>query len=381
MADSKSTDHLIPWLMLKNVDGIGNLLFRRLMDRFGSPEAVLATSPKDLTGVEGVGETLARAISTQRMSDRVRAELKMAANRGYRLITQLEDEYPALLLQIPDPPPLLYIYGSLHGYEPAVSVVGSRKATSYGLTTTRRLCEGLAAQGITVISGMARGIDTAAHKGALDSGAKTVAVLGTGLNWIYPAENLKLFHRIAENGAVITEFEMNAKPDAHHFPIRNRLISGLSLGTVVVEAAQRSGSLITARLAAEQNREVFAVPGNVNAPTTRGTHALIKQGAKLVQGVMDIVEELGPHLSMPRQGWTAAGPPPGAGVAAPALSAEEACVWERIGPYSVHLDTLAGQIPLEIGPLTAALTQLELRGMIRQEPGHYFVRHTDYIEE
>lgn len=372
-------DRLIPWLTLKSIDGIGNLIFRRLLVRFGSPEAVLSASLRELTGVEGMGKGLAQAIISHRTSSRVRSELEMVADRGYRIITQQDSEFPELLLQIPDPPPVLYIYGKLQGYAPAVSVVGSRKATSYGLTTTRRLCKGLAAQGIAVISGMARGIDTAAHTGALDGGGKTIAVLGTGLNQVYPPENLKLFHRIAENGAVVTEFPMNAKPEAHHFPIRNRLISGMSLGTVVVEAAQRSGSLITARLAAEQNREVFAVPGSVNAPTTRGTHALIKQGAKLVQDVRDIVEELEAHLPAPEpgQGDLLCGVKPGL----PPLNPEETRIVEAIGPYPVHMDSLAGQVGMEIGALTAILIQLELRGIIRQEPGHYFVRHIDYIEE
>ncbi|MEJ2038548.1 MAG: DNA-processing protein DprA [Desulfosarcinaceae bacterium] len=368
-------DALVPWMSLKSVEGIGNLLFRRLIDHFGSPEAVLAASRQELNRIEGVGVTLAKAISSHRTPDWIRPELKSVAAGGYSLLTQQDREFPELLLQIPDPPPVLYVYGSLAAYAPAVSVVGSRRATSYGLTTTRRLCEGLAAQGITVISGMARGIDTAAHEGALAGGGRTIAVLGTGLRHIYPAENLKLFHRIAENGAVITEFSMGAKPEAHHFPIRNRIISGMSLGTVVVEAAQRSGSLITARLAAEQNREVFAVPGNVNAPTTRGTHALIKQGAKLVQDVNDIVEELAAHLPIAPQERPPAKP------GASGLTREEACVLEAIGAYPVHVDNLARQVQMEAGPLTAVLIQLERRGIIRQEPGHYFVRHIDYIEE
>ncbi len=221
---------------------------------------------------------------------------------------------------------------------------------------------------------MARGIDSAAHMGALMGGGHTVAVLGSGLARIYPAENLKLFHRIAEKGAVISEFALDAEPAPHHFPQRNRIISGMSLGTVVVEAARRSGSLITARLAAEQGREVYAVPGSIHAATARGTHDLIKQGAKLVENAEDILEEVGAHMvirSTRDTNMDSAKP-------LPAFSSLELKVLESIGPYPVHIDELARHCNQAIGPLTATLSQLEIKGVISQEPGKFFVRNADF---
>lgn len=362
---------LLPWLTLKSVPGIGNLLFKRLMDHFGSPVAVLAAAPAALARVEGMTPRLAKAIARQQTPDWAEKEIESAAQKGYRIIAQQHTEYPALLHQIPDPPPVLYIYGSLASATTPVAVVGSRKATSYGRTTTQRLSEQMTRRGMTVVSGMARGIDTAAHVGALKGGGPTVAVLGSGLARVYPAENLKLFHQIAENGGVITEFAMNAEPETHHFPKRNRIISGMTLGTVVVEAARRSGSLITARLAAEQNREVFAVPGNIHAPTARGTHDLIKQGAKLVEDVDDIVEEIAPQLAGYAFEQRVDKP-------LPALTEEEALVLDLIGAYPVHIDALVRRSGHHIGALTGVLSQLELKGIIQQEPGKYFARHHDY---
>jgi DNA processing protein len=253
-------------------------------------------------------------------------------------------------------------------------VVGSRKATAYGTINAKSLAEELAANGIGVVSGMARGIDTAAHVGALEGGGRTVAVLGSGLECVYPAENLKLFHRIAENGGVISEFPLDAKPEPHHFPQRNRIISGMALGTVVVEAADGSGSLITARLAAEQGREVFAVPGSIHAATAQGTHSLIRQGAKLVENAGDIIEEIAPQFSAPSNRPTApksARPcheAPGPGL----LSTEESRLLEAMGPYAVHIDELARRSNLDMGTVSAILLQLELKGAVVQEPGKFF---------
>ncbi len=365
--------HLLPWLTLKTVPGIGNLLCNRLLSAFGSPEAVLAGSPKVLTRVEGITPRLAGAIKRHATPDWIYGDIEAARQKGFRIITQSDPEYPALLLQIPDPPPVLYIYGHLEGQACAIAVVGSRKATTYGRTVTRRLCEQLAVYGVTVVSGMARGIDTAAHEGALKGGGPTVAVLGAGLERIYPSENLKLFHRIAENGAVITEYPLQAEPEAHHFPMRNRVISGMSLGTVIVEAARRSGSLITARLAAEQNREVFAVPGSIHAATARGTHDLIKQGAKLVENIDDIIEEIVPHMAVQQSPGCPARPKP-------KLTAAEMQVFEAIGPYPVHIDDLVRQLGLETGQLTAILSKMEIKGVVLQEPGKYFMRDLDYLD-
>ena len=372
-------EHLIPWLTLKSAPGLGNLRCRRLLDHFGSPEAILDATPARLARVEGVTSRLANVIARHRTPDQVHAELERVADSPYRIITLHDPHYPALLLEIPDPPPILYVYGQLDRDNNAIAVVGSRKASTYGLTTTHRLCKGMAALGVTVVSGMARGIDTAAHKGALAGHGRTVAVLGSGLACIYPPENRKLFHEIAANGAVITEFRLDAQPEGRRFPMRNRLISGLSLGTVVVEAAQRSGSLITARLAAEQGREVFAVPGNIHVATTQGTHHLIQQGAKLVRGVADILEEIGPRYDHPLEN----GPEDSRRSPSPSvpsdLSAPEIKVFGVLGGYGLHIDQLSVQLDLDMAALTGALMQLVLRGMVRQEPGNQFVRHEDYM--
>jgi DNA processing protein len=266
---------------------------------------------------------------------------------------------------------MLHVLGRPPDYRNTVAVVGARKATAYGRRATFDLCRELARCGITVVSGMALGIDTAAHQGALAGGGNTVAVLGSGLGNIYPPQNHKLSRQIAETGCVISEFPINALPEAHHFPMRNRIISGMSLGTVVVEAARRSGSLITARLAAEQNREVFAVPGSIHAQTTQGTHDLIKQGAKLVDKVEDILIEIFPQLvDESRQ----ASSPGATALPAAALTPEETTVLSLLGPYPVHIDSLARQQDMPIHQLTSTLSQLELKGVVCQEPGKYFMR-------
>ena len=281
-------------------------------------------------------------------------------------------EYPPLLRQIPDPPPFLYVKGSLghSAHAPCIAVVGSRNATPYGRSITRSLCEDLAQAGLTIVSGMARGIDTEAHEGALAVEGKTIAVLGSGLENIYPAANLKLFHRIAEAGAVISEFSLDTEPDAHNFPRRNRIISGMSLGTVVVEATRKSGSLITARLAAEQNREVFAVPGSIESFKSRGTHALIKQGAKLVEHISDIIEEISHMLAAPlEKGRT---PQPAGATSPPTLSPDESIVFEFLEPYPVHIDDISRQLDMAPAKISSLLLQLELKGVVRQSPGKYF---------
>lgn len=227
--------------------------------------------------------------------------------------------------------------------------------------------------GIVVVSGMAKGVDTAAHIGAMAGGGRTLAVLGSGLDRIYPAENTELFHKIAKTGAVLSEFPMPAAPEPHHFPIRNRIISGISLGTVVVEAAGKSGSLITARLAAEQNREVFAVPGNIQSAGSEGTHRLIKQGAKLVEGVPDILEELAHLIQMPSSGRPA--PERGAETPdLPLLTPEETVVVKALGPEPIHIDDLTRSTRMPAGLLSSTLLQLELRNIVQQFPGKRFAR-------
>jgi DNA processing protein len=358
---------LRPWFALQRVPGVGNLLFRRLVVHFGTPQAVLDADQADLGAVPGVNARLAAAVRHHRPDDpAVTRLLETIHQKGYRIATQADPAYPQLLLEIPDPPPLLYILGNLPKGKLTIAMVGSRNATGYGITTTRRLAADLARQQVIIVSGMARGVDTAAHSAAMAAGGMTVAVLGTGLDRIYPRENERLYHQIADHGAVVSEFPLGTGPDAHHFPARNRIISGMCHGTVVVEATGRSGSLITARLAAEQNREVFAVPGNVHSFKSVGTHGLIKDGAKLVMHAGDILDEF--------SGWQHGGPVAETPAAAPVppLTDTEAMVMDKLEADPIHIDDLARQLTLPAGRLSGILLQLELKGLVDQSPGKRF---------
>jgi len=363
-------DDIRPWFKLKSVPGVGNLLGKRLIDRFKFPQNVFQASSEELLQIDGVTGRHATAIKTHKMPAWVEDELDLVNRRGYHIITLTDSNYPQLLRQIPDPPPFLYVSGKLDRSPVKIAVVGSRNATGYGLTTTKALSTNLAALGVTIVSGMARGIDTAAHQGALAAGGRTIAVLGSGLEQIYPASNKPLFQRISEEGAVVSEFSLFTKPEGHNFPIRNRIISGMSLGTVVVEATKKSGSLITARLAAEQNREVFAVPGSIHSFKSIGTHTLIKQGAKLVENAQDIIEELTPMI---QYNESAGKNQRNADEDMPALlTADELQVYEALGPYPVHIDDLARTISLGPGRLSSILLKLELKGLVQQTPGKFF---------
>lgn len=354
------------WFALKSVPGVGNLLFRRLLEQFGSPQAVFGAGDAQLLAVEGVTVRLVRSIRRHRTPDGVARELETVRQSGFSIVTLSDRNYPALLHQIPDPPPFLYVYGTLPTTGLTIAVVGSRNATDYGISITRQICMDLARQQVTIVSGMARGVDTAAHAGAIAGGGLTVSVLGTGLDRIYPRENERLFHRIAKNGAVITEFALGAGPDAHHFPARNRIISGMCHGTVVVEATGRSGSLITARLASEQNRDVFAVPGNIHSFKSVGTHALIKAGAKLVVHARDILDEF---EHMPNGAPETA---PSARPDLPVLNEEERLVIVNLQADSIHIDDLARKTVMAPGRLSGVLLQLELHGLVTQSAGKRF---------
>lgn len=365
-------DNVLPWLSLKSVPGIGNHLFKRLMDHFASPELVFKASSKDLLQVKGMFDRLASAIKHHKTPEWIKKDLDLTMQKGYEIVTMSDTDYPPLLLQIPDPPPFLYVYGSLGNFTKNIALVGSRNATDYGISTTKRLAVDLTSLKFTIVSGMAIGIDTAAHTGALIGKGKTIAVLGSGLEKVYPAANLKLFHKIAESGAVISEFPLMAEPEAHNFPVRNRIISGMSLGTVIVEATKKSGSLITARLALEQNREVFAVPGSILSFKSTGTHTLIKQGAKLVEHAQDILEELSHLIDTNSTGdktvqnkITDELPP---------MSSDESIVFKELGPYPVHIDDLVRKISMEPGNLSSILLKLELKGIVQQSPGKLFSR-------
>ena len=362
------------WLSLKYVPGIGDLLYRRLVDRFNTPSAVFKAAretPVRLQEVDGISDRLIKAIGRFTINDKIKREVNQVEKKGFKIITMADQTYPSLLLEISDPPPYLYLAGSLPSTMKNIAMVGSRNATTYGIAATRKLSTDLAARGAVIISGMALGIDTAAHEGALMGNGKTVAVLGSGLSKIYPVQNCRLFERIIENGGVVSEFPLTAGPEAHHFPRRNRIISGMSLGTVVVEATRRSCSLITARLAAEQNRDVFAVPGSIQSFKSTGTHTLIKQGAKLVENAQDVIEEF-PRFFGPssKSGPQRESPPE--------LTDDEKLIFDTLDAYPIHIDELVRRTEIDAGRLSSLLMQLELKGLVSQAPGKMFTRHTKF---
>ena len=367
-------ENVSPWFALKSVPGIGNILFKRLIDRFQTPQAVFEAPDTELLGVKGVTVRLIAALRRQTVPDWVKRDIDRSIHKGYKIVTQSDPRYPPLLHQIPDPPPILFIYGNLTPQKLHIAVVGSRQGTQYGLQAAYQLSHDMGSKDIVVVSGMARGIDTAAHKGALSAAGRTIAVLGSGLEKIYPPENRSLFDRIAAQGAVMSEFSLAADPEPHHFPLRNRIISGIAHGTMVVEAGLKSGSLITARLAAEQNREVFAVPGSIKSFKSTGTHALIKQGAKLVEKCDDITEEFEYLIQSggaeKRQGSNLKS-------ANEQFTQEERSILNHLEPYPIHIDQLAQTLQLDPGRLASLLLQLEMKGYVTQTRGNYFFLRID----
>ncbi|MFH1984666.1 MAG: DNA-processing protein DprA [Pseudomonadota bacterium] len=359
------------WIALKAVAGLGNLLFRRLLERFGSPEAIMQAAEPALAAVAGISPAMARRIrAADPESPEARKEMARTRDAGFHIVTAADESYPELLRQIPDPPPYLYVVGDLIPDAVGIAMVGSRNATRYGREVAAGLASDLAGMGLTVISGMAAGIDTAAHRGAIDGGGRTVAVLGCGLNRIYPAQNKKLYQDIAAHGAVVSEFAMDADPDARHFPKRNRVISGMSLGTIVVEATLRSGSLITARMALEQNREVFAVPGSVHSFKSTGSHHLIRQGAKLVEHARHVLEE----LNLSPDGIEPTAPDPAAAaIDISSLSETERRLVGALEAYPVHADSLCRRLSMAAGDVAGILIQLELKGVVQQMPGNQYI--------
>jgi DNA processing protein len=352
------------WLALKLVRGIGNVVGLSLVRAFGHPRAVFAAGPQGLE-CAGLRRGVAREIRHfDRWAEVERQLARLEAFRGC-LVTWADESYPENLRHIHDPPLFLFVKGDLLPADGlAIAVVGSRLASTYGLRMTAQIAEGLARLGVTVVSGLARGVDGQAHAAALRAGGRTIAVLGCGIDVTYPSEHHRLQMQIARNGAVISEFPMGTPPDAENFPARNRVISGMSLGTLVVEAAEKSGSLITARSALDQGREVFAVPGPVGA-TNRGTHRLLRQGATLIETAEDIIRELAPHvLSSPPQ------PPP------QPLDGVDARVFACLTDSGVHVDRIIEQTGLSPAAVLESLLHLELRGLIRQQPGKYFARES-----
>ena len=357
------------WLALSFVDGLGSVGYRNLIRRFDNPDRVLKASSEELITVEGIRGKVIKGIKEFKQAARVEQELELMHKHKVNLVSCMDDVYPAQLLNIYDPPPFLYVKGELRRREPCpVAVVGSRFASTYGMMVTERICRDMAREGVTVVSGMARGVDTAAHRGALSARGRTIAVLGCGIDVDYPPENRKLKDEIASSGAVVSELPMSTAPAGCHFPKRNRIISGLSLGVVVVEASHRSGSLITARLALEQGRDVFAVPGSIDSMRSRGTHKLIKEGAKLVEDARDIISELVPNAPYRSQEDC------GHGTAGNLLSKESGAVLALLAHQQAHIDRIIAESGLNSSQVSTALLDLELKGLIRQLPGKMFMR-------
>ncbi len=357
---------------LNMVDHVGPVRLRLLLDHFGSPERILGASEAELGGIHGVGQETAHAIATWQSAIDLGAELRRVEEFGCRIVTGSDAEYPALLQQIYDPPIVLYVKGSLLPRDKnALAIVGSRRTTHYGQETARRLAYQLAYCGVSVVSGGARGVDTAAHQGALAAQGRTIAVLGTGINQVFPPENAALFERIVAEGALVTQFPFNRPPDKQSFPIRNRIVAGMTLGTVVVEADLGSGALITAGMAVENGRQVFAVPGRVDSPQSKGCHDLIKKGAKLCEGAEDVLSEF-EYLFPPTNRPPAA--PGTAALPALELSGPEQAVWAQLGAEEVPLDVVIQRSGLPASAASVALLSLEMKRLVRQLPGKLFVR-------
>jgi len=352
------------------VPGVGPRIFNELLDHLGSAENVLRATANELNSVPGVGSKLSRAIAAAQQIELVPI-LEDCERHSIGILDRHGENYPPLLNQIHDPPNILYQQGELLPEdEVAIAVVGTRHASHYGKTVAQRLARGLASSGITVVSGLARGIDAVAHRAALAAGGRTVAVLGSGLLDIYPAEHEELAREIGQQGALLSELPPRSPPRRSAFPQRNRIVSGLSLGVVVVEAAERSGALISARLAMEQDREVFAVPGRVDSRLSRGCHRLIRDGAKLVETVEDILEELGP-LSVPTVHSD------GRELRHPAelkLTDQEQLVLQAIGAESTQLDQVVAVTGLPVARVLSTISVLEIRRLVRRASGTTFSR-------
>ena len=357
---------LVRWMAFPRVQGLGCVSFKKLAEHFDDPTEAFSASAADLAQIQGLDQNVIDGLRHFSRWNEVKEEIGRAQRAAVKIVPFASPEYPARLRMISDPPPFVYVKGEIRAAdERAVGVVGSRSASDYGRRVAQDLCRGLAALGFTVVSGMARGIDGTAHDASLNAGGRTIAVLGSGVDRPYPAEHDRLYQRISEQGAVISEFPLGTRPMAFNFPARNRLISGLSLGVVVVEATEKSGSLITAALALEQGREVFAVPGAVGASRSRGTHRLLRQGAKLVETVDDIIEEIAPQLLKRQDGAARATQrelPQHAG-------ADMRRIFGLLAERSLQIDEVIEASGLSSARVSEVLLELELAGFLRELPG------------
>ena len=375
-------DERLAALRLHLVSGIGPRLFGALVEHFGSARAAAEASAGVLAAVRGIGTDSAARMREGIAAADPEAEFQKAQDAGVRILIRGEPDYPIALSYLTDAPPVLYVKGTLVPEDAqAMAIVGMRKCSLYGQDQAERLAGGLARCGFTIVSGLARGIDSAAHRGAMDAGGRTIAVLGNGLATVYPPENRKLAEAVVAHGALVTEFPMDFGVAAENFPRRNRIIAALSMGVIVVEAGRQSGALITARLGAELGKEVFAVPNRVDAPGAAGAHALIRDGAKLVESVADVLEEF-PDLGLQAPAGAGPAPAPGDPTAAGArqgtlglrasLSPEESQLVEVMDGEPLALDALIQRTGLAPARVSGALTLLELKGLVRALPGGHF---------
>lgn len=360
------------FIALNMIDHVGPVRARHLLRHFGSAAAILRASREQLMRVEGIGEETADAIAHWEEHVDLSRELARIRDFGCQVLIGTDPEYPELLRELYDPPLVLYVKGRLLPRDKhAVAIVGSRMTTLYGLEVARKLAYQLAYVGVTVVSGGARGIDTAAHQGALSAKGRTVAVLGTGINLVTPPENSDLFERIAAQGALITQFPFNRPADRQSFPIRNRIVAGMTLGTVVVEAELKSGALITAHFAVDYGRQVFAVPGRIDSPQSKGCHDLIKKGAKLCESAEDILSEFEYLFPPSNRPPAESGAVPGPVVELPE---PEQKVWEVLGPEERSVDEIIQATGLPAATVSVALLGLEMKRLVQQRPGKLYVR-------
>ena len=362
------------FLALNMIDHVGPVRVRQLLQHFGDPISILKASRHELLRVHGIGEDTADAIASWERNVPLSGELKRCEEFGCHVVTQEDAEYPELLRQIYDPPIVLYVKGTLEAKDKnGVAIVGSRQTTHYGIETARKLSYQLAYIGVTVVSGGARGIDTAAHQGALSGNGRTICVLGTGINIVFPPENAELFERIAARGAVLSQYPFNRKADKQSFAIRNRIVAGMTLGTVVVEANLTSGALITANFATEYGRQIFAVPGRIDSPRSKGCHDLIKKGAKLCEGAEDILSEF-EYLFPPSN------KPPSAAetgvLPALTLSDNEQKVFDALDGEPMAIDDVIRKSGLPSSAVSVALLSLEMKRIVKQMPGKLFIKNT-----
>ncbi|GAB6164394.1 DNA-processing protein DprA [Thermostilla marina] len=367
---------LVSLLRLALVDGVGPRLRQLLLARFESCEAVLRASTDELVQVQGIGTKLARRIREAPSVEEVHALLADCRRNAVRVVTELDPQYPPLLRETATPPAVLFVRGEILPQDRlAIAVVGTRQASQYGLSVAKNLAATLARRGMTIVSGLARGIDAAAHRGAIEAGGRTIAVLGSGVLNVYPPEHRGLADEVARCGAVVSEMPLRTAPQAGNFPRRNRIISGMTLGTIVVEAGARSGALITARHATEQNREVFAVPGRIDRPHAKGCHALIRDGAHLVESADDVLNALGP-LPEPLLGETPAATSPHdedtPSIRNPAelqLNAAETKVLAAVQATPTQIDEVIARSGLEAHQVLATLSMLEMRRLVKRTGG------------